>query len=145
MVGQINDVTGSIRQSLIAFSTIETKAQALVDLMQMAEGLSSLLTCMGLTHDAPQLYCDNKGATALAQGEGTWKTKILVAKMRTSRSHLQAGFISISKIDTTKMLADILTKFLGPNPTCDALRSLGVVPYLTEKGSRPFDPIASWW
>ena len=110
----------------------------------MAEGLSSLLTSMGLTHDAPQLYCDNKGAIALTQVEGTWRTKILVAKMRASRSHLEACFITISYIDTTKMLAGILTKFLGPNPTRDALRSFGVAPYLTEKGSRPFDPIASW-
>ena len=70
LVGQINGVTvawRSIRQSLSAFSTIETEAQALVDLMQMAEGLSSLLTSMGLTHDAPQLYCDNKEAIALTR------------------------------------------------------------------------------
>ena len=109
LVGQINGVTvvwRSIRQSISDFSTIQTEAQALVDLMQMAEGLSSLL------HDAPQLYCDNKGAIALTQDERTWRTKTLVAKMRTIRSHLQAGFITISYIDTTKMLADILTKFL---------------------------------
>ena len=98
--------------------------------MQMAEGVSSLLTSMGLTNDAPQLCCDNKRAIALTQGEGTWRTKTLVAKMRTIRSHLQAGFITISYIDTTKMLADILTKFLGPNPTRDSLRSLGVVHFL---------------
>ena len=52
LVGQINGVTvvwRSIRQSLSAFSTIETEAQAPVDLMQMAAGLSSLLTSMGLT------------------------------------------------------------------------------------------------
>ena len=115
--------------------TIETEAQALVDLMQMAEGLSSLLTSMGLTHDAPQLYCDNKGAIAFTQGEGTWRTKTLVAKMRTIRSHLQAGFITISYIDTTKLLADFFTKFLGPNPTRDALRSLGVVPFSHGKRS----------
>ena len=103
--------------------------------MQMAEGLSSLLTSMGLTHDAPQLYCDNKGAIALTQGEGTWRSKTLVAKMRTIRSHLQAGFNTVSEIDITKMLADILTKFSGPNPARDALRSLGVVPYSHGKGS----------
>ena len=72
----------SMRQSLNAFSTIETEAQALVDLMQMAEGLSSLLTSMGLLHDVPKLCCDNKGAIALTQGEGSWRTKTLVAKMR---------------------------------------------------------------
>ena len=44
-VGQINGATvvwRSMRQSLDAFSTFETEAQALVDLMQMAEGLASL-------------------------------------------------------------------------------------------------------
>ena len=138
LVGQINGVTvvwRPIRQSLSAFSTIETEAQDLVDLMQMAEGLSSLLTSMGLTHDAPQLCCDNKGAIAHTQGEGTWRTKTMVAKMRSIRSHLQAGFITISFIDTTKMLADILTKFLEPNPICDALKSLGVAPTSHGKGS----------
>ena len=118
-----------MRQSLDAFSTIETEAQALVDLMQMAEGLSSLLTSMGLPHGVPQLCCDNKGAIALTQGEGSWRTKTLVAKMRAIRSHLKAGYITVSYIETTKMLADILTKFLGPNPTRDALVSLGVVPF----------------
>ena len=41
LVGQINGATvvwRSMRQSLGAFCTIETEAQALVDLMQMAEG-----------------------------------------------------------------------------------------------------------
>ena len=74
LVGQINGATvvwRSMRQSLDAFSTIEKEAQALVDLMQMAEGLSSLLTSMGLPHGVPQLCCDNKGAVALKQGEGT--------------------------------------------------------------------------
>ena len=63
LVGQNNGATvvwRSIRQSLDAFSTIETEAQELVDLMQMAEGLSSLLTSMGLRHGVPQLCCDNK-------------------------------------------------------------------------------------
>ena len=103
--------------------------------MQMAEGLSSLLTSMGLPHDVPTLCCDNKGAIALTQGEGSWRTKTLVAKMRAIRSHLQAGFTTISYIETTKMLADIMTKFLGPNPTRDALRSLGVVPFHQEDRS----------
>ena len=125
----------SMRKSINAFSTIETEAQALVDLMQMAEGLSSLLTSMCLPHDVPKLCCDNKGAIALTQGEGSWRTKTLVAKMRAIRSHLQAGFITVSYIETTKMLADIMTKFLGPNPTRDALRSLGVVPFHQENRS----------
>ena len=45
LVGQISGATAvrrSMRQSPDAFSTIETRAQALVDLMQKAEGLSSL-------------------------------------------------------------------------------------------------------
>ena len=32
--------------------------------------------------------------------------------------------------ETTKMLAHIMTKFLGPNPTRDALRSLCVVLFI---------------
>ena len=62
-----------------------------------------------------------KGAIALTQGEGSWRSKTLVAKIRAIRSHLNAGYITISYIETTKMLADILAKFLGPNPTRDAL------------------------
>ena len=138
LVGQINGATvvwRSMRQSLDAFSTIETEAQALVDLMLMAEVLSSLLTSMGLPHGVPQLCCDDKGAIALTQGEGNSRTKTLVAKMRAIRSLFQAGYITVSYIETTKMLADILTKFLGPNPTRDALKSLGVVPFHQENGS----------
>ena len=137
LVGQINGVTvvwRSIRQSLSAFSTIETEAQDLVDLMQMAEVLSSLLTSMGLTHDARQFYCDSKGASALTQGEGTWRTKTLVAMMRTIRSHLQAGLSQSQKLTPPRLLADILTNFLGPNPTRDALRSLGVYHFSHGKG-----------
>ena len=105
-----------MRQSLDAFSTIETEAQTLVDLMHMAEKLSSLLPSMGLPHGVPQLCCDNKGAIALTQGE-------------------ELGGRRHSCIGTTKMSADILTKILGPNPTHDALKSLGVAPFHQENGS----------
>ena len=40
-----------------------------------------------------------------------------------------------SYIETTKILADVMTKFLGPNPTRDALGSLGVVPFHQENRS----------
>ena len=103
--------------------------------MQMAEGISSLLTSMRLLHCVSQLDCDNKGAISLTQGEGTWRTKTLVAKMRTILSHLQAGFITVFCFETTEMLDDILTKFLAPNSTRDALKSLGVLPFPQEKGS----------
>ena len=111
----------SMRQSLDAFSTIETEAQTLVALMQMAEGPSRLLTSIGLHHGVPQMCCDNKGAIALAQGEGSWRTQTLVAKMRAIWSHLNAGYIRVTYIETSRMLADILPKFLGPNHTRDAL------------------------
>ena len=74
-------------------------------------------------------------AIAFTPGEGTWRTKTLVAKMRSILSHLKAGYITVFCIETTKMLADILTKFLGPNHTRDALESLGVVPFHQENGS----------
>ena len=59
-------------------------------------GLSSLLHSMGLPYGAPQLRCDNRGAIALTQGEGSWRTKTLVAKMRAIQSHLKAGYITVS-------------------------------------------------
>ena len=93
LVGQIHGTTivwRSMRKSLDVFSTIETEAQALVALMQMAEGPSRLLTSMSLHHGVPQVCCDNKGAIALAQSEGSWR-KTLVAKMRAIRSHLNAS------------------------------------------------------
>ena len=76
---------------------------------------------MGLRHGVPQMCCDNKGAIALAEGEGSWRTKTLVAKMRAIRSHLNAGYIRVSHIETSRMLADILMRFLGPNHTRDPM------------------------
>ena len=57
LVGQINGATvvwWSTRQSLDALSTMETDAQALVDLMQMTERLSSFLSSMGLPRGVHQ-------------------------------------------------------------------------------------------
>ena len=106
LVGQIHGTTvvwRSMRKSLDVFSTIETEAQALVALMQMAEGPSRLLTAMGLQHGVPQMCCDNKSVIALAQGEGSWKTQTLVAKMRAIRSNLNAGYIRVTYIETNRM------------------------------------------
>ena len=138
LVGQIHGTTvvwRSMRKSLDVFSTIETEVQALVALMQMAEGPSRLLTAMGLHHGVPQMCCDNKGASALPQDDGSWRTKTLVAKMRAIRSHLNAGYTRVTYIATSRMLADILPKILGPNHTCDALESQGVGPFHQENGS----------
>ena len=82
------------------------------------------------------MCCDHTGAIALAQGEGSWRTKTLVAKMRAIRSHLNAGYIRVSYIETSRMLADILMKFLGPKHTRDALESLGVLDrFITMNGT----------
>ena len=87
---------GPCGKSLDASSTIE-EAQASADPMQLAEGALRLsCTTMGLPYGAPQLRCDNRGAIALTQGEGSWRTKTLVAKMRAIQSHLKAGYITVS-------------------------------------------------
>ena len=116
LVGQINGATvvwRSMWQPLDAFSTIETEAQALVDRMQMAEGMQSLLASMGLLHGVPQLCCENKSAIARAQSEGSWRAKTMVGKMRATKSHHKAKYITVYYTETTKMLDDILDEILG--------------------------------
>ena len=65
-----------------------------------------------LTDAEREIKCDNKAATTLATGEGSWKTKSAANKVYFLREQVEFGFARVEHVSTNLQAADSLTKFL---------------------------------
>jgi len=101
----------SQRQASVAISTTEAEIVAASEAAREIIWLKQLFTELGQLKDAPKLQVDNEAAIRLAQNpEFHRRTKHIRIRHFFVRELVTAGEIQISKVDSEKQLADILTK-----------------------------------
>lgn len=108
---------GSARQATVAMSTCEAEYIALAEAFKEGLWISRLLSKLGQNFDGGFIiYCDHRGAVALAANSGHHKrTKHIDVRYHAVREAVEAGPLSVQPISTRYQLADVLTKALkGP-------------------------------
>ena len=106
----------SKRQSTVALSSVQAEYVALVEFTKEALWIKSLLSEMLVTVDGPLVaYEDNLPAISVAKHSSHHASmKHVDLRMHFLRELVEDGTLKIEWIDTTRQLADILTKPLGP-------------------------------
>jgi len=106
----------SRKQVTVARSSTEAEYRALATAVEEMEAIKSLLGELGVTiNDPMKLFCDNKGATFVANNP-VCHTKLRHVAMDLCfvRERTEAGKVLISHITGNQQRADILTKALKP-------------------------------
>ena len=118
-------------QRLVALSSCESELISLVDSMKETLWMIKILGDLGFTHITPLcVYEDNQGCIAIATNQRgmSSRTKHVETRYFAVRQHIENNTIRVVYMETTKMLADILTK-ATPVQTFVYLRSrLGLTP-----------------
>lgn len=114
----------SERQSVVALSTNEAEYMAAAECAKhMAWVRSFLFYIMFDISTAIPFFVDNKSAIDTATGESiNCRSKHIERRYHFIREQCQAGFLKIHHIPTEDMLADHLTKPLGPTGVKHALQ-----------------------
>ena len=106
-------------QTCVAMSTCEAEYIALSQCAQEAVWTRSILKFLGAPQDDPMVvHEDNEAAAAIASGdaENTIKrTKAVDIRYHYTRGKVELGEIRVIPCRTDHMLADVLTKCLGPD------------------------------
>jgi hypothetical protein len=118
----------SRKQPTVSSSTTEAEYRALYDGTQEAVWLNYLLNSLRVTLKAPiAMLVDNQAAIALAKNPmHQQRTKHIDVKFHWTREIIEAGKVTISYIQTSKMLADGLTKSLAKPKHQEFIRGLKI-------------------
>ena len=102
----------SRKQPIVALSTMESEYIAASDSSREAVWLRGLLTNLGISQSDPTvLRCDNESAINLAHNPLAHKgSKHIQVRYHFIREQVAGGTIKLEYVDTTKQLADVLTK-----------------------------------
>ena len=116
------------RQRAIARSSTEAEYMALSDAAQETIWLRRLYMELRRRISGPtNIYEDNQGAQALAEGEGMHaRTKHIDVRYHELKQRIQDGFIALEHVSTQEQLADILTKPLGKSQFIYLRNKLGM-------------------
>ena len=119
-------------QKAISTSPFESEIYSLTDAVKEVVYLRIFLEDIGHTLDQPStIYCDNKAAVQVSTGRDTNLKRIrhlrdLKRFLDIRRRFIQAQQQDISVIHCSadRMIADLMTKPLGPKKTCQNRRQL---------------------
>ncbi|SOV06706.1 uncharacterized protein UDID_17586 [Ustilago sp. UG-2017a] len=76
--------------------------------------LKQLLCSIGIATGTPTVYSDNTGCIQVSKDPAQhWKLKHIDTKYHFVRNNVQEGRVQIKYVDTTRNLADVLTKPIG--------------------------------
>lgn len=114
----------SQRQKVVALSTTEAEYMAAAECAKLMSWIRSFMfdVMHPITSPSP-LFVDNTSAIACASNEGIKaKSKHIDRRYHFIRDQIQEGVLEVRHIPTTEMLADFLTKPLGPQGIVHALQ-----------------------
>lgn len=121
----------SQRQVSVAISTTEAEIVAASEAAREIIWIKRLLTELGQLKETPALQVDNEAAIRLAQNpEFHRRTKHIRIRHFFVRELVTSGQIDISKVDTQKQLADVLTKPLFSIRFRELCNNLGIFPVI---------------
>ncbi|KAJ1580915.1 hypothetical protein NDA12_003040 [Ustilago hordei] len=104
----------SATQKCVSLSTVEAEFIAATEATREVLFLKQLLRSIGIATGTPMVYSDNTGCIQVSKDPAQhWKLKHIDTKYHFVRNNVQEGRVQIKYIDTTRNLADVLTKPIG--------------------------------
>ncbi|KAJ1573830.1 hypothetical protein NDA15_004779 [Ustilago hordei] len=104
----------SVTQKCVSLSTVEAEFIAATEATHEVLFLKQLLCSIGIATGTPTVYSDNTGCIQVSKDPAQhWKLKHIDTKYHFVRNNVQEGRVQIKYVDTTRNLADILTKPIG--------------------------------
>ncbi|KAJ1589033.1 hypothetical protein NDA15_001688 [Ustilago hordei] len=104
----------SATQKCMSLSAVEAEFIAATEATCEVLFLKQLLCSIGIATGTPTVYSDNTGCIQVSKDPAQhWKLKHIDTKYHFVRNNVQEGRVQIKYVDTTRNLADILTKPIG--------------------------------
>ncbi|SYW82257.1 uncharacterized protein UHO2_00742 [Ustilago hordei] len=104
----------SATQRCVSLSAVEAEFIAATEATREVLFLKQLLRSIGIATGTPTVYSDNTGCIQVSKDPAQhWKLKHIDTKYHFIRNNVQEGRVQIKYVDTTRNLADILTKPIG--------------------------------
>ncbi|KAJ1601998.1 hypothetical protein NDA14_000512 [Ustilago hordei] len=104
----------SATQKCVSLSTVEAEFIAAMEATCEVLFLKQLLRSIGIATGTPTVYSDNTGCIQVSKDPAQhWKLKHIDTKYHFIRNNVQEGRVQIKYVDTTRNLADVLTKPIG--------------------------------
>ncbi|SOV05373.1 uncharacterized protein UDID_18401 [Ustilago sp. UG-2017a] len=104
----------SVTQKCISLSAVEAEFIAAMEATREVLFLKQLLRSIGIATGTPTIYSDNTGCIQVSKVPAQhWKLKHIDTKYHFIRNNVQEGRVQIKYVDTTRNLADVLTKPIG--------------------------------
>ncbi|SOV09900.1 uncharacterized protein UDID_19572 [Ustilago sp. UG-2017a] len=104
----------SVMQKCISLSAVEAEFIAATEATREVLFLKQLLRSIGIATGTPTVYSDNTGCIQVSKDPAQhWKLKHIDTKYHFICNNVQEGRVQIKYVDTTRNLADVLTKPIG--------------------------------
>ncbi|SOV08162.1 uncharacterized protein UDID_17307 [Ustilago sp. UG-2017a] len=104
----------SATQKCVSLSAVEAEFIAATEATREVLFLKQLLHSIGIATGTPTVYSDNTGCIQVSKDPAQhWKLKHIDTKYHFVRNNVQEGRVQIKYVDTTRNLADVLTKPIG--------------------------------
>ncbi|SPC65513.1 uncharacterized protein UHOD_11083 [Ustilago sp. UG-2017b] len=104
----------SATQKCVSLSAIEAEFIAATEATREVLFLKQLLRSIGIATGTLTVYSDNTGCIQVSKDPAQhWKLKHIDTKYHFVRNNVQEGRVQIKYVDTTRNLADVLTKPIG--------------------------------
>ncbi|SOV03550.1 uncharacterized protein UDID_19085 [Ustilago sp. UG-2017a] len=104
----------SATQKCVSLSAVEAEFIAATEATCEVLFLKQLLRSIGIATGTPTVYSDNTGCIQVSKDPAQhWKLKHIDTKYHFVRNNVQEGRVQIKYVDTTRNLADVLTKPIG--------------------------------
>ncbi|SOV08934.1 uncharacterized protein UDID_17790 [Ustilago sp. UG-2017a] len=104
----------SATQKCVSLSAVEAEFIAATEATREVLFLKQLLHSIGIATGTPTVYSDNTGCIQVSKDPAQhWKLKHIDTKYHFVRNNIQEGRVQIKYVDTTRNLADVLTKPIG--------------------------------
>ncbi|SOV08120.1 uncharacterized protein UDID_17289 [Ustilago sp. UG-2017a] len=104
----------SATQKCVSLSTVKAEFIAATEATHEVLFLKQLLRSIGIATGTPTVYLDNTGCIQVSKDPAQhWKLKHIDTKYHFICNNVQEGRVQIKYVDTTRNLADVLTKPIG--------------------------------
>ncbi|SOV02296.1 uncharacterized protein UDID_19179 [Ustilago sp. UG-2017a] len=104
----------SATQKCVSLSAVEAEFIAATEATREVLFLKQLLRSIGIATGTPTVYSDNTGCIQVSKDPAQhWKLKHIDTKYHFICNNVQEGRVQIKYVDTTRNLADVLTKPIG--------------------------------
>ncbi|SOV07390.1 uncharacterized protein UDID_18894 [Ustilago sp. UG-2017a] len=104
----------SATQKCVSLSAVKAEFIAATEATREVLFLKQLLRSIGIATGTPTVYSDNTGCIQVSKDPAQhWKLKHIDTKYHFVHNNVQEGRVQIKYVDTTRNLADVLTKPIG--------------------------------